>query len=99
MIKKLRQWLYEPRVRGVDVDANSLLDTHIAILREKALLRSAFETFYRDMSELCDGFFPVSGIELELGTGAGIQLEHAARAFQRHPGRRTRRIEHDAKWP
>lgn len=72
MIKKLRQWLYEPRVRGVDVDANSLLDTHIAILREKALLRSAFETFYRDMGELCDSFFSVPGIELELGTGAGF---------------------------
>lgn len=72
MIKELRQWLYEPRVRGVDVDNAELLGTHIAILREKALLRSAFETFYCDMGNLCDRFFHVSGLELELGTGAGF---------------------------
>jgi len=69
---KLRQWLYEPRVRNVDVDDNALLTIHGSILREKALLRSAFETFYRDMSSLCDRYFPVHGAEIELGTGAGF---------------------------
>jgi SAM-dependent methyltransferase len=41
-------------------------------LREKQLLRSAFETFYRDMAKLCDRFFSVAGLEVELGTGAGF---------------------------
>lgn len=72
MIKLVRQWLYEPKVRGVNVDDNALLGIHSTILREKQLLRSAFETFYRDMATLCDRFFSVKGIEVELGTGAGF---------------------------
>ena len=72
MIKQLRQWLYEPKVRGVDVDNNALLEIHTRILREKRLLRSAFETFYRDMCRLCDRCFSVPGLEVELGTGAGF---------------------------
>jgi SAM-dependent methyltransferase len=72
MIKQVRQWLYEPKVRGVNVDDNALLEIHSSILREKKLLRSAFETFYRDMAALCDNFFSVKGLEVELGTGAGF---------------------------
>jgi SAM-dependent methyltransferase len=72
MIERLRGWLYEPRVRGVNVDENELLDIHKSILREKRLLRSAFETFYRDMAELCDRLLPGDGMEVELGTGAGF---------------------------
>lgn len=72
MIERIRKWLYEPRVSGVDVDDNALLDIHTAILREKPLLRSAFETFYRDMINLCDRLLTTSGTELELGSGAGF---------------------------
>jgi SAM-dependent methyltransferase len=72
MIKQVRQWLYEPKVRGVNVDDNVLLGIHSDVLREKQLLRSAFETFYRDMAALCDRFFSVKGLEVELGTGAGF---------------------------
>lgn len=72
MIERIRPWLYEPRVRGVDVDAAVLLDIHTEILSRKKLLRSAFETFYRDMTDLCDRLLPGSGLEVELGTGAGF---------------------------
>jgi SAM-dependent methyltransferase len=72
MINYLRQWLYEPKVRGVNVDDNALLDIHTRILQEKPLLRSAFQTFYEDMAFLCDKYFLVSGDEIELGTGAGF---------------------------
>ncbi|MFZ5483245.1 MAG: class I SAM-dependent methyltransferase [Pseudomonadota bacterium] len=72
MINQLRLWLYEPRVRYVNVDDDSLLAIHRDILRDKPLLRSAFESFYLDMATLCDKYFPVEGIELELGTGAGF---------------------------
>jgi len=72
VIERLRGWLYEPRVRGVDVDDNALLDIHAEILREKPLLRSAFETFYRDMINLCDHLLTTSGTEVELGSGAGF---------------------------
>jgi predicted SAM-dependent methyltransferase len=72
MLTSLRQCLYEPRVRGVNVDDNRLLDIHRTILRGKSLLRSAFDTFYRDMTGLCDRFLVADGLEVELGTGAGF---------------------------
>jgi SAM-dependent methyltransferase len=72
MLSRFRQWLYESRVRGVDVDDASLLQIHSAILRDKPLLRSAFEAFYRDMADLCDRYLLVEGDEIELGTGAGF---------------------------
>lgn len=72
MIEKLRQWLHEPEVRGIHVDDHALLDIHGDILREKRLLRSTFETFYRDMAALCDRFLAVEGQEIELGTGTGF---------------------------
>ncbi|MDB5988723.1 MAG: Methyltransferase protein [Herbaspirillum sp.] len=72
MLKQLRQWFYASQVRGVDVDDNILLDIHTSILLKKRLLRSTFETFYRDMASLCDRYLVVSGTEIELGTGAGF---------------------------
>nr|VFK63747.1 MAG: Methyltransferase domain-containing protein [Candidatus Kentron sp. UNK]VFK70936.1 MAG: Methyltransferase domain-containing protein [Candidatus Kentron sp. UNK] len=69
---KLRNLLYEPDVRLIDVDENRLLDIHREILQRKSLLRSAFETFYREMSKCCDHFLPISGLEIELGSGAGF---------------------------
>lgn len=72
IVNSLRQWLYEPRVRNVDVDDNELLAIHSSVLREKRLLRSAFETFYLDMAAICDRHFSVPGAEVELGTGAGF---------------------------
>ncbi|HEX5213178.1 MAG TPA: methyltransferase domain-containing protein [Pseudolabrys sp.] len=72
LMDQLRWWLYEPSVRGLDVDDEKFLEVHAAILREKTLLRSAFETFYRDMGTLCDRFLASPGTEIELGTGAGF---------------------------
>ena len=72
MIKKLREWLYESKVSGVDVDDNSLLSIHAEVLREKPLLRSAFKTFYCDMIDCCDRMLTTSGKEIELGSGAGF---------------------------
>jgi len=72
IIDSARAWLYEPRIRDVDVDDRILLELHARVLMEKPLLRSAFETFYRDMATLCDRFLCAPGIELELGTGVGF---------------------------
>lgn len=72
IIDKLRNWLYEPRVHGIDVDDNSLLAIHMEVLRKKPLLKSAFETFYRDVMGLCDRLLAPAGLEIELGSGAGF---------------------------
>jgi SAM-dependent methyltransferase len=72
MLDQIRNYLYEPRVRGVDVDDNRLLDIHRQVLLRKPLLKSAFETFYRDMADLSDRLLAKDGLEVELGTGAGF---------------------------
>jgi len=72
MMDKFRKLLTEPKVAGIDVDSNLLLERHMAVLRDKVLLRSAFETFYEDMAGCCNRYFQVDGLEVELGTGSGF---------------------------
>jgi SAM-dependent methyltransferase len=72
IINKLRKLLYEPKVHGVAIDDNQLLSIHMDVLKNKPLLRSAFNTFYSEMTMLCDQLLSPSGIEIELGSGAGF---------------------------
>jgi SAM-dependent methyltransferase len=72
IISNLRNWLYEPRIKGVPVDEISLLSIHKEILHKKFMLRSAYETTYKEMMRLCDRFLALDGIEVELGSGAGF---------------------------
>ena len=72
MINLIRSWLYEPKVRGINVDDANLLGIHSSVLQNKRLLRSAFETFYEEMSTLSNRYFKVEGLEVEMGTGAGF---------------------------
>lgn len=71
-IDKLRGFLYEPRVRGVNVDDNRLLEIHAQVLKDKPLLKSAFQSFYEQMAKSCDKWLPAAGLEVELGSGAGF---------------------------
>jgi SAM-dependent methyltransferase len=71
-VEKLRDLLYEPRVRSVDVDAPEFLSMHAQILREKPILHGTFLDFYRQMSRLCDTYVTGNGREVELGSGAGF---------------------------
>jgi SAM-dependent methyltransferase len=68
----LRNALYEPSVRSLDVDEGQLLEQHREILQRKPMLRSAFEEFYREMAACADRYLTSDGIELELGSGAGF---------------------------
>ena len=68
----IRNFLYDPRVRDMDVDDAQLLAIHRQILFEKPIMRHVFEDFYREMSSRCDSYFQVSGQEIELGSGAGF---------------------------
>jgi SAM-dependent methyltransferase len=70
--RKIRELLYEPRVRAVDVDAPDFISVHAQILREKPILHDTFRHFYLQMSRLCDAYVTGSGREIELGSGAGF---------------------------
>ena len=71
----LRDLLLDPRIRDGALDDDALLEAHERIVREKRLLRSAFLTFYATLTRLCDEYFRVEGLELELGSGAGFFKE------------------------
>lgn len=72
LIDKIRQLIYEPKVRDINVDDKAFLVIHSEVLRRKPLLRSTFETFYSVMTQLCDRYFDCPGVEIELGSGVGF---------------------------
>ena len=72
-MKNLLQTLfYNKQVSNLDVDGEDLTKKHYLIIKKKKLLRSAYETFYREMSKNCDKYFNVDGLEIELGSGVGF---------------------------
>lgn len=74
-MEKLRRFLLDPRARDANLDDDGLLAAHERMVKEKRLLRSAFQTFYTTLARCCDAYFPVEGMELELGSGAGFFKE------------------------
>jgi SAM-dependent methyltransferase len=68
----IRRLLTEPRVRGLDVDAEAFSLAHRQVLRDKPLLRRLFVDFYRRCRESDDLFFTASGARVEIGSGAGF---------------------------
>ena len=63
---------YNKEIANIDVDSKELTKKHSEIIIKKKLLRSAYETFYKQMSNICDNNFKVDGLEIELGSGVGF---------------------------
>ena len=62
LVSILRNWLYDPRVRDVNVDDQQLLELHASILAEKPMLRSTFNSFYDTMLNCNQRFLSGDGI-------------------------------------
>jgi SAM-dependent methyltransferase len=62
----------EKEVRDISVDENRLLEIHRKIVNKKKLLHSAFNAFYKLMSDNSDKFITAKGLEIELGSGSGF---------------------------
>lgn len=71
-VNRLRNWIYDPRIRHMCVDDEHLLELHATILAEKPILQSTFGSFYDVMLDCNDRFLHGDGIEIELGSGAGF---------------------------
>ena len=71
----MRDALYEPRIKNVPADDDSLLNLHASVLKNKPLLHDTFAYFYQKMVSLCDQFLDGLGDEIELGSGAGFFKE------------------------
>ncbi len=63
---------YDKEVSTIDVDSEDLTKKHFSVINKKKLLRSAYETFYKEMSKICDKHFKIDGLEIELGSGVGF---------------------------
>ena len=50
---------YNKEIANIDVDSKELTKKHSEIIIKKKLLRSAYETFYKQMSNICDNNFKV----------------------------------------
>ncbi len=73
---RLRDWLIEPSVRRLDVDSPDFTIAHRRVLQNKAMLRSLFESFYRECRSMDLRYFASSpGKALEIGSGAGFMKQ------------------------
>lgn len=76
MIQRLRGWLLNRSVRSLDADSVDFSMAHRQAVREKAILRRLFESFYRECRSMDLRYFGnCPGRRLEIGSGAGIVNE------------------------
>lgn len=72
---KLRNFLQDPRLNGVDVDSDDLLSIHRKILTEKKMMHDVFAEFYETCVDLDNKFFEGVGKKVEIGAGVSFFKE------------------------
>jgi SAM-dependent methyltransferase len=72
MLKSLIRSLADPRLAGVDVDSDALLDVHRRILEEKPMIRGVFREFYDGCVGLDRRWLKGNGVRVELGAGTSF---------------------------
>lgn len=72
MLKAIIRSLADPRLSGVDVDSDALLDVHRRILEEKPMIRGVFLEFYDACVGLDRKYLSGTGLRVELGAGTSF---------------------------
>lgn len=72
MLKSLIRSLADPRLAGVDVDSDALLNVHRQILEEKPMIRGVFREFYDLCMALDRRYLSGPGLRVELGAGTSF---------------------------
>jgi SAM-dependent methyltransferase len=72
LFERLRDFLAEPRMAGVNIDGDARIAVHRRILGEKKMIRQVFEEVYRLCVDLDRRFFSAAGVRVELGAGASL---------------------------
>ena len=78
MISRVRQWLVDPRVRSLDVDAEDFSIAHRTVLKTKPLLQHLFRDFYARCRRMDERYFSGSGTRIEIGSGSGFMGDEYA---------------------
>ena len=76
MIDRLRDWLTEPMVRGLDPDGADITIAQRNVMRRKVVLRQLFEGFYRECRAMDLRYFgDCPGARIEIGSGSSFIKE------------------------
>ena len=76
MIHRLRDWVTEPVVRGLDPEGIDITLAHRNVLLKKAMLRKLFEGFYRNCRDMDLRYFGnCPGARIEVGSGSSFMKE------------------------
>ena len=82
LFKKLRTWLQEPRLIGVDPDSERMLEIHSKVLYEKPMMRDVFSEFYDACIQLDEKYFSDSKAKrVEIGAGVSFFKKNILRSF------------------
>jgi SAM-dependent methyltransferase len=72
MIILIRNFLQDPRLKGVDVDSDVFLKIHHQILNEKRMMHDVFSEFYQACINLDKKYFSGEGQCVEIGAGVSF---------------------------
>lgn len=68
-MRQLADWLRDPQLLGIDVDAQDRITVHANTLARKRLLREVFTEFHHLFESIDRQYFSGSGMRLEIGAG------------------------------
>ncbi len=71
----IRKFLYEPRLQGVDVNSDKLLEIHRQVLLKKKIMCHVFREFYDACINADNKYFTATGNRIELGAGVSFFKE------------------------
>jgi len=74
MVRLVRKWLADPRLAGVDLDSDRLVEVHRGILADKPMMLGVFREFYQTCIDLDRRHFAGAGEGLRVEIGAGVSL-------------------------
>lgn len=72
---RIRDFLADPRLKGIDVNSDDLIKVHRKILYEKKMMREVFEDFYSKCIKLDNRYFSGDALKVEIGAGVSFFKE------------------------
>ncbi|WP_248799626.1 class I SAM-dependent methyltransferase [Pseudomonas sp. MWU13-2105] len=71
----IRNFLTDPTLKKLDVDAAERLDLHQKVLQQKPMLREVFSDFHHSCKRLAERYLYPEGLEIEIGAGIAPMRE------------------------
>ena len=72
ILRMTRDLLVDPRLKGIDINSEQLLEIYNKILQEKPIMKNVFKKFYTICRALDEKFFLGQGKRIEIGSGVSF---------------------------